>query len=82
MLISAEVEYVVKPLTLDRYCQKHRRFCVAEVSDVHVEFDTRGIREVNTGNGDHHFMFDDPWSTPKILIPDWLEVWISDHLSV
>lgn len=82
MLINAVVEYRINPVVLDRFCQEHQRFCVAEVSDVVVEFDTHGIIEVTTVSGSHVYRFSVPWHIPNILVPEWLEVLVSEHENV
>lgn len=82
MLINAVVEYRINPVVLDRFCQEHQRFCVAEVSEVVVEFDTRGIIEVTSVSGSHVYRFSVPWQIPSVLVPEWLEVLVESHLSV
>lgn len=79
MLINAVIEYSINPVVLDRFCQEHQRFCVAEVSEVVVEFDTRGIIEVTSVSGSHVFRFSVPWQIPSVLVPEWLEVLVNAH---
>lgn len=81
-MVEAQVEYKVQPVTLDRFCLKHSQLCESEIDEVFVAFASRGILELIAYNSEHAYMYRSDYTIPQKLLPEWVEEWVNDAVSV